>query len=114
MVVLGTEMTVFLECGVLHGASPTAPPDNASSVADEPAITDEMREGSDGCNGKGGGFLLGQEGRLLTTSGNTTLIGCESSPVASWVDGASRAGLLGDLLVFYDAKARELGRVVPS
>ena len=67
--------------------------------------------GSDSCNGGGGGYALGSGGRLLATEGNVTLIGCSGSPADYWVYTASRVGLVGSDLVFYDPHATELGRV---
>lgn len=68
--------------------------------------------GSDGCNGKGGRYVLGAAGRLLATGGPQTLVGCENSPIGNWVESASRAGLVADDLVFYDGTGKELGRAV--
>jgi hypothetical protein len=70
--------------------------------------------GSDGCNGSGGAFAFGSGGRLLATSGLSTLIGCSGSPADGWVSQASRVGLSDGNLVFYDAEAKELGRVRPG
>ena len=70
--------------------------------------------GSDGCNGGGGVYALGSGGRLLATEGNYTLIGCSGSMADHWVYAASRVGLIGGDLVFYDTHATELGRVHPS
>ncbi len=71
---------------------------------------DRRWTGSDGCNGVGGRFALGEEGALLTTSGASTLIGCDNSPVGSWVAQARRAGIDGTTLVLYDGKGHFLGR----
>lgn len=70
--------------------------------------------GSDGCNGAGGRYMLGRDGRLLATSGPSTLVGCDNSPVGQWVAGAARAASDGDDLVFYDAGGTTLGRVSPA
>lgn len=66
--------------------------------------------GSDGCNSHGGQFVLGKDGRLLATSGVSTLIGCMGSALPHWVAQAGRVGLVGAELVFYDPKGKELGR----
>jgi hypothetical protein len=75
------------------------------------SFQDDARwRGSDGCNGVGGAFLLGHDGRLLATVGGSTLIGCVNSPLSSWPAQSSRVGLVGSQLVFFDADAKELGR----
>ena len=65
---------------------------------------------SDGCNGQGGKYALGADGELLTTSGASTLIGCDGSPVGNWATEARRAALDGEVLVLLDASGREIGR----
>jgi heat shock protein HslJ len=70
---------------------------------------DHTWSGSDGCNGAGGRWLLGNDGLVLTTSGVSTLMGCENSSGPSWVGQAYRVGMVGDALTFYDASAKKLG-----
>ncbi len=73
---------------------------------------DGRYSGSDGCNGAAGRYALGSRGRLLATSGPSTLIGCNGAPVL--VSGASRAGLVGGDLVLYDRDGSELQRLAPG
>lgn len=68
-------------------------------------------QGSDGCNGVGGRWAVGDDGRLLTVEGPMTLIGCEGAAVGSWMGSAAHAGLDGDELVLVDAHGEELGRL---
>ncbi|MFI1995270.1 hypothetical protein [Actinoplanes sp. NPDC020271] len=67
--------------------------------------------GSDGCNGSGGGWLSGPAGTILTTSGMTTLVGCDNVPVDGWLSSARRAGFDGAILVLLDQNGAELGRL---
>ncbi|WP_221328196.1 META domain-containing protein [Actinoplanes sp. L3-i22] len=73
---------------------------------------DGQWQGSDGCNGLSGGWTSGPDGSLLAVSGPTTLIGCASAPIGSWLTAARRAGLAGDALVLLDATGKELGRLI--
>jgi hypothetical protein len=66
---------------------------------------------SDGCNGSGGGWVLGPAGTVLATSGISTLIGCDNVPVGGWLSSARRAGFDGTMLVLLDQNAKELGRL---
>jgi hypothetical protein len=67
---------------------------------------------SDGCNGNSGRWVLGDDGALVSTPGGaSTLVGCANVPVASWLGGAARAGMDGDVLVLLDAHGQELGRL---
>ena len=68
--------------------------------------------GSDGCNGSWGRFVTGADGLLLTTSGGWTEMGCENSRVLEWMTATSRAGMVGDELVLYDASGNVLGSLV--
>jgi hypothetical protein len=77
------------------------------------AVTGEW-QGSDGCNGTGGQFVLGYAGRLLATAGIQTAVACLNSPVAMWPYRAARVGLVGDHLAFYDAAGHELGQASPA
>jgi hypothetical protein len=68
-------------------------------------------EGSDGCNGGAGRWVV--DGPfLLATSGVSTLIGCDGVAVPYWVSGARLVGADGDQLVLLDAAGVELGRLV--
>jgi heat shock protein HslJ len=67
--------------------------------------------GSDGCNGQGGRFVLGRDGLLLATAGASTAIGCRGAPVGAWVAQVSRAGLVSGQLVLYDRDGKTLGRL---
>lgn len=68
--------------------------------------------GSDGCNGVGGAYVLGREGVVLATSGPMTLIGCENSPLPSWVAQAGRLGLRDGRLLFVSPTGKVLGEAV--
>ena len=70
--------------------------------------------GSDGCNGQGGRWTLGEAGRLLATSGPQTQIACEGAPVGSWVDEAGRAGIVDGDLVLHARDGVALGRLSPA
>lgn len=74
-------------------------------------LDDATWRGSDGCNGAGGLWALGEEGRLLTTAGPMTAIGCAGAAVGSWLAQAARAGVDGDELVLLDRDAAELARL---
>lgn len=68
--------------------------------------------GSDGCNGSGGRFAVGDAGHLLALEGGSSLIGCNGVNVPSWAGQAGRAGFDGDELVFYDSTGTVLGRLI--
>lgn len=72
---------------------------------------DGAYSGSDGCNGQGGGYALGREGRIVATGGPSTAVGCDGQPVGYWVATAARAGLVGPDLVLYDKDGKALGRL---
>lgn len=69
--------------------------------------------GGSSCNGGGGAFAAGRDGRFLSTSLPTAAVYCSvrGAPVADWVRGAARVGLVGGDLVLYDDRARVLGRL---
>jgi heat shock protein HslJ len=67
--------------------------------------------GWDGCNGSGGGWVLGSAGTVLATTGPSTLIGCDGAPVNAWLSSARLAGFDGATLVLLDQDAKELGRL---
>lgn len=72
-------------------------------------------QGSDGCTGVGGPYALGPGGRFLVITGPTPAVLCiHASPANQWVVQAARVGLAGSELVFFDAGAKELGRLRPG
>jgi hypothetical protein len=73
---------------------------------------DASYHGSDGCNGAGGQYLLGPGGLVLTTSGPSTAIGCDNSPLPAWVSESARLGLRDRRLVFVDGRGHVLGEAV--
>jgi hypothetical protein len=66
---------------------------------------------SDGCNGSMGRWTAGSDGRVLATSGASTLIGCHNVPVDQWWVTAARAGFDGPTLVLLDRNGNELVRL---
>lgn len=72
---------------------------------------DGTYQGSDGCNGVGGGYSLGTQGRMLATTGAQTLAGCTGEPVGAWMSTVARAGLRDGQLVLYDVDGRVAGRL---
>jgi hypothetical protein len=66
---------------------------------------------SDGCNSSTGRWTAGGDGRVLATSGYTTLIGCQNVPVDQWWDHAARAGFDGPALVLLDRTGSALARL---
>ncbi|HWR84877.1 MAG TPA: hypothetical protein VN200_02660, partial [Rhodoglobus sp.] len=67
--------------------------------------------GSDGCNGGAGRWASDGRGGLLTTSGVSTLIGCDGVQVPGMVASARSAGMQFGELVLFDAAGQELGRL---
>lgn len=67
---------------------------------------------SDGCNVTAGRWAAPDPGALLTTSGGSTLIGCEGSSDPSSFAEARAAGFDGDELVLVDPAGDEIGRLV--
>lgn len=67
--------------------------------------------GSDGCNGSGGRWEAGPDGASLATDGPTTAAGCDNIDVRAWFAEAARAGFDGDVLVLFDERGNETGRV---
>jgi len=68
---------------------------------------------SDGCNGSMGRWTAGSDGRVLATTGYSTLIGCHNVPVAQWWSTAARAAFDGPTLVLLDRDGHELARLTP-
>ncbi len=63
-----------------------------------------------------GRWVIGSDGRLLTTSGPVPLVFCPGVSVADWFQGASRAGFTApatDVLMLFDAVGAETGRLSP-
>jgi len=87
----------------MNGASPTDP-----HVAFD---AEGGWSGSDGCNGGGGRWAVDDDGRLPTTSGPSTMIGCEGAPVPTWVATAQRAAIDGDLLVLVAQDGADIARL---
>jgi hypothetical protein len=73
---------------------------------------DGRYSGSDGCNGTGGRYVMGADGLILATSGGSTLIGCENSPLSSWPSESGRVGLRDGHLIFVDPDGHILGEAV--
>ena len=73
---------------------------------------DGTYKGSDGCNGDGGRWALGPDGVILATSGASTAIGCDTSPLSGWPPQAGRLGLRAGHLVFVDPAGKILGEAV--
>jgi len=69
-------------------------------------------DGSDGCNGTGGRYVMGDGGVILATSGNSTAVGCDNSPLPNWPAAAGRLGLRGGHLIFVDPHGKELGEAL--
>ena len=87
----------------------------AYAVSTDPHVVfdaDGTWTGSDGCNGGGGRWAVGESGEFLATSGPSTLIYCEGAPVPSWVAQATSAGFnADDWLLLFDASGAEIGRL---
>lgn len=66
---------------------------------------------SDGCNRQRGTWAVGASGFTGDGSGNTTEMGCNNVPVASWILDAKSASFEGDTLVLM-GDVSELGRLV--
>lgn len=67
--------------------------------------------GSDGCNGSGGPWVLATGGELVTTSGPSTLIGCDGAPTGAWLGQARRAAIAANILTLYDPAGRMVARL---
>ncbi|MFC6236282.1 hypothetical protein [Longivirga aurantiaca] len=93
----------------------TAPADSGALDRETPGFTlaeDGLWKGTDGCNGGGGRWNADAEGRIIATSGNSTLVGCNNIDAPRWLGGAWLAGFTSDgTLVLYDYEGAELGRL---
>ncbi|RZI96197.1 MAG: hypothetical protein EOO67_00915 [Microbacterium sp.] len=67
---------------------------------------------SDGCNGTRGRWAVAPDESLLTTTGPTTLIGCEGSGEPGSFGQARAAAFDGDVLVLFDGTGAVTGRLV--
>jgi len=85
-------------------------------VTTEPFImfnNDATWQGSDGCNGLGGGWrLVGDAGRLFVTHGGQTAIGCDYVDLSMWLNTTARVGLDNGTLVLLDQAGEEVGRLI--
>lgn len=69
--------------------------EEATFVQEQPYVditADGRFIGSDGCNGGGGRWALGEDGSFIATNGPMTLAGCGGSPLPSWLSQASSIG----------------------
>jgi hypothetical protein len=67
--------------------------------------------GSDGCNGAGGRYAISRAGEMIAINGNSTLIGCDNSPLPLWITKARRVGIEDRQLVLLDVRGHILGRL---
>ncbi|BCY08173.1 META domain-containing protein [Actinoplanes sp. L3-i22] len=74
-------------------------------------LADGRWQGSDGCNGAGGGWAAGPGGSLVATAGASTEVGCDNVPVNRALATTRRAGLDGTTLVLLDVTGTELLRL---
>jgi heat shock protein HslJ len=77
----------------------------------DPVLTfkpDGTWTGSDGCNGIGGTYTIGQRGAFSATSGAQHMVGCENVPHTGVLHAAKRIAVDGDTLRFFDADGRQL------
>jgi hypothetical protein len=77
-------------------------------------LADGTWTSSDGCNGSDGRWAAGDGGRLLTTVGFTTQMGCTNVNVAANFFTASRAAFDGTALVLLDVSGTETGRLAKA
>ncbi|MCL1897279.1 MAG: FG-GAP-like repeat-containing protein [Micrococcales bacterium] len=69
--------------------------------------------GSDGCNGRGGEWMLvNNAGKLFTSSGMSTAIGCNNAPIGLYR--TTMAGFDGKTLVLINPEGKEFGRFLPK
>lgn len=71
-------------------------------------------QGFDGCNEFEGRWTAGSDGAIVAVMGPSTMMGCDNIPVGGWLAGAARAGLDGDVLVLFDLRGEEVGRLQPA
>jgi len=73
---------------------------------------DGSYKGSDGCNGVGSRYEIGPDGLILATSGATTLVGCDNSPLPDWPAQSGQVGLRSGHLIFVSPTGKILGEAV--
>ncbi|GAA1618153.1 hypothetical protein GCM10009789_85120 [Kribbella sancticallisti] len=79
----------------------------------EPNITfraDGTWRGSDGCNGIGGAFTVGQRGEFSATSGPQHMVGCDNVPHTEILQTAKRITIDQTALRFFGPDGREVAR----
>jgi heat shock protein HslJ len=79
----------------------------------DPTITfkdDGTWTGSDGCNGIGGTYSIGQHGEFTAKSGGQRLIGCDNVPHTAVLAAAKRIASDKTGLTFYAGDGREVAR----
>lgn len=78
---------------------------------DDPVLVfmpDGTWKGSDGCNGIGGTYTIGQRGAFSATSGMQHMVGCENVPHTGVLHDAKRIAISADTLQFFGADGRQL------
>ena len=70
--------------------------------------------GSDGCNGLGGSYTVGEDGSFSAESGPSTLIACDNVPNAEVLVTAKKVELTDGKLYFYDAGGQVVGTYGPA
>ncbi|TCC35072.1 META domain-containing protein [Kribbella sindirgiensis] len=78
---------------------------------DDPVLVfkpDGTWKGSDGCNGIGGTYTIGQRGAFSATSGGQHMVGCENVPHTGVLRDAKRIAISADTLQFFGADGRQL------
>jgi len=86
----------------------------ASTAKGEPFLKfadDGTYSGSDGCNGLGGTYEVGED-ELILKPGFSTLMACPD--IDTWVRGAKSVKLDGDALVVFDKSGSEIGTLARS
>ncbi|HEY8721416.1 hypothetical protein [Pengzhenrongella sp.] len=103
------EFQLWRHCGMISGSWSATDTLFLTSVTEfytqPPVVTDEASKGR---------WAVDDHGRLLTTSGFSTEIGCAGAPVPSWVATARRAASDGDRLVLLGQDGADLGRLTRS
>ncbi len=70
--------------------------------------------GRDQCSSTSGRWVLGADGRLLTTASGSNLVPCRAIPASRWTARAAWAGFLGPVLVLVDEEGAVLGHLLPA
>lgn len=88
---------------------------NARSIPNVTFSADGVWNGSDGCNGARGGYVIGGQGAALTTGGVRAFALCSyTSPVLEWIAKTRRTGFVHGAIVLYDANATLLGTLASA